>query len=146
MTYKKMIGQYRKTNVETAGRLDLVLMCYEKAIEFVGKARIHYEQGHYEEKANFLNKAMETINALQSCLDFEKGGQIAKNLDGLYSYVTRRLLEGDIRKDIKAFEEAHRILSELKEAWQQIAPHNNLRANQGGQESQPTTDLGQLAA
>ncbi|MEW6667462.1 MAG: flagellar export chaperone FliS [Thermodesulfobacteriota bacterium] len=146
MTYTKMIGQYRKTNVETAGKLDLILMCYEKSMEFIGRARLHYQHAQYEEKGNSLTKALEIINALQSCLDFEKGGQIARNLDGLYCYLTRRLLEGDIRKDMKAFDEAIGILSELKEAWQQIAMGQISETEPGRQIPHARPGLEQLAA
>jgi len=116
-----MLNQYQKTNVKTAGKMDLVILCYEKAIQFLVQARNAYEDGQFEKKTNALKKAMDIIEELNCSLDFEKGGQIAKNLDAIYNYLQRRLLEGDVNKDLTAFDEAIRIMGELKEAWESIA-------------------------
>jgi flagellar secretion chaperone FliS len=121
MTYSRMLGQYKRVGVETAGTTELVVMCYEKALEMIRSAKRFYEEKEFEKKGKALEKALEVINALQSNLNMEKGGQIATNLQAIYIYLTRRLLEGDIRKDLTAFDEALRILSELKEAWAAIA-------------------------
>ena len=120
MTYGRMLNQYRKTNVETAGKTDLVILCYEKAIQFLVQARNAYDDGEFEKKANALKKAMDIIEELNCSLDFEKGGQIAKNLDAIYNYLQRRLLEGDVNKDLTVFDEVIRIMGELKEAWETI--------------------------
>lgn len=117
MGYGRTLGQYRKTEVATAGKMDLVIMCYEKSIQYTKQAKEQYEAGAFENKAKFLQKALDTISELQFCLNFEKGGEIAKNLDAIYSYLTRRLIQGNIEKDYSAFDEAVRLLSELKEAW-----------------------------
>lgn len=127
MTYSRMLGQYKRVGVGTAGKSELVVMCYEKAIEMVRSAKRFYEEKEYEKKAKALQKSLEVINTLQSCLDMEKGGQIARNLEAIYIYLTRRLLEGDIRKDLTVFDEAVRILSELKEAWEAIAFPSNTK-------------------
>ncbi|MBN1625119.1 MAG: flagellar export chaperone FliS [Deltaproteobacteria bacterium] len=116
-----MSNNYKKTSIETAGKLDLVIMCYEKAIQLLMQAKNHFEMNEIEKKARKMQKALDILNELQSCLNMEKGGQIAKNLDAIYAYLTRRLLLGDIKKDLDAFNESIRILSELKEAWDEIA-------------------------
>ena len=121
MGYGRTLGQYRKTEISTAGKMDLVVMCYDKSIQFIKQARAEYEQGAFEKKARLLQKTLDIINELQSCLDFKKGGDIAKNLDAIYSYLTRRLIQGDVGKDYSAFDESVRLLSELKEAWEGIA-------------------------
>jgi flagellar secretion chaperone FliS len=121
MTYGRMLAQYRKTDVETAGRLDLVVMCYENAIRFLKQARGHYESNAFEEKARALQKALDIIGELKGALNIEKGQKIAINLNAIYDYLLRSLLEGDIRRDLSAFESAIRIMAELKEAWETIA-------------------------
>jgi flagellar secretion chaperone FliS len=146
MTYSRSLGQYKRLNVETAGKLDLVLMCYEKAIELLRQARKCYEEGQFEHKARKLQKALDILHELQGCLNYEEGGQIANNLSALYTYLIRRILEGDIQRDLKAFDEATRILSELKEAWQEIASQRNLQADPGAPASRSAIDFTQLAA
>jgi flagellar protein FliS len=146
MTYKRMLGQYNRLNVETAGRLDLVLICYEKAIESLRQARKSYEENQFEQKARKLHRALQIVYELQGCLNLEKGGQIAHNLDAIYAYLTRRLLEGDVKKDLTAFDEAVKILSELKESWQGIAPGNSVKEAGPGHGARAEVHLQQVAA
>lgn len=121
MTYGRVMARYRKTEVETAGKLDLVIMCYDKAIQSLRQARTFYEEKAYEQKGRSLQRALDILNELRSSLDLERGGDIAKNLDALYGYLTTSLVQGDLRGNLKVFDEGVRILSGLKGAWERIA-------------------------
>ena len=129
MVYGKVLNQYKRSNIETAGKLDLILMCYDRAIQLLLQVKGHIREKEQIKKAHKVKKALDIINELQSCLDMEKGGQIARNLDSLYSYLTKRLLMGDIRKDLSVYDEAIRILSELKESWQTIKSEKDHQEN-----------------
>jgi flagellar secretion chaperone FliS len=120
MGYGKVLNQYKRSSIETAGKLDLVIMCYDKATLCLAQAKEHIKEKEVEKKVQKFQKALNIINELQCSLNIEKGGQIAKNLDSLYSYITKRLLVGDINKDLSAYDESIHILNELKEAWQTI--------------------------
>ena len=124
MTYARTISRYQKTNVVTSGKMDLIILCYETVIQNLHASKRFIEDGEYEKKAKALQKALDILNELQSCLSFEKGGQIAKNLDAIYTFITRRLLEGDVKKDLTAYDESIRILGELKQGWDGIASKN----------------------
>ena len=63
---------------------------------------------------------MEIINELMCSLDFEKGGSVARNLKSLYLYMTRRLLQADLNKNIDGIEEVIGMLSELLGAWEDV--------------------------
>ena len=54
---------------------------------------------------------------LQSALDYEKGGDIAKNLNELYGYVTRRLIHINVNNDIEALREIRGLIAQIREAW-----------------------------
>jgi flagellar secretion chaperone FliS len=120
MVYGKVFSQYKRSNIETAGKLDLVIMCYEKAILLLTQIKDHIREKDFNKKVPKFKKVLDIINELQSSLNMDKGGEIARNLDSLYSYITRRLIQGDIKKDLSVYDEAIRILTELKEAWQTI--------------------------
>ena len=128
MVYGNLSGQYQRTNITTASKVGLVVLCYEKAIQSLKQAKMNYEQKEFEAKANALQNAVQIINELQSSLDKDKGGAIAENLDNIYTYLTRRLLEGDIRKDLSVFDEGIHILGELKEAWDTVASEEKQNA------------------
>ena len=121
MSYEKLSKNYNRTNIETAGKIDLVILCYERTTQLLIQAKGHFKENEIEKKARKMQKALDIINELQSCLCMKEGGQIARNLDAIYTYLNKRLLLGDIQQDISAFDECVRILTELKGAWDEIA-------------------------
>lgn len=118
--YSKGIGAYQQTGVLTADPKRLVLICYEEAIRNLKIAKEKYISRNYEEKAQALQKTHNFISALDSALDVEKGGNIASNLRALYNYMRHRLLEADLKKDLKAMDHIIWMLVELKSAWEAI--------------------------
>jgi flagellar secretion chaperone FliS len=124
MKNANVLAYYQKTHVETSGKLDLVIMCYEKALQFLHEAKNFLRAKEYEKKGRAMKKVLDIIYELQSSLNFEKGDEIAKNLRAIYSYLIRRLHEGDLQKDLTAFDEGIQILSELKDAWVTIASND----------------------
>jgi len=125
MNYGRMMGQYERTRVESSSKEELVILCYEKAVQFLGQARQNLADREFEKKGIALNKALGIINELQSSLNFENGGQIAVNLDRIYGHVSKRLLTADYTMDLTIFDETIRILSDLKEAWDHIASNES---------------------
>jgi flagellar protein FliS len=117
--YSNGIQNYRRTSILTADRTKLVLMCYEAAIEHLKMGKERYLQKDFEGKAKDFMKTQDIINELLCSLDFEKGGEIAKNLDALYRYILKRMIHAEVNKDIKAIDEVIWILSELKSGWEQ---------------------------
>ncbi|MBW1668355.1 MAG: flagellar export chaperone FliS [Deltaproteobacteria bacterium] len=119
--YGNRAQSYFETNIMTADPKKLVLICYEGAIDYLNRGKKKYREGDYEGKAEALSKAREVITELLSCLDFEKGGVIAKNLAALYNYMLKRLLSADVNKDTEAVDEVLGMLAEMKAAWEQIS-------------------------
>jgi flagellar protein FliS len=118
--YGNGINAYKQTNVITADPKRLILMCYEGAISSLKTAREKYVSGEYEVKAGAVQKAQSIISELALALDFEKGGEVARNLDSLYNYMLRRITEGDVKGDMKAFDEVILMLGELESSWKEI--------------------------
>ena len=119
--YGKGINAYRQTNVVTADPGRLVLMCYEGAIGSLKFAKEKYISKEYEAKAEAVQKAQAIISELMQALDFKKGGEVAGNLEALYNYMLRRITEGDIKGDVKIFDEVILMLGELESAWREIS-------------------------
>jgi len=122
--YGNGVGAYQQAAVITADPKRLVLMCYEEAIKNLKIARAKYLSRDYEEKAEALIKAQEIITALNSALDFEKGGEIASNLHALYNYMAHHLMEADLKRNIKGMDHIISMLVELKSAWEEIINGN----------------------
>ena len=67
----------------------------------------------------FKMKALAGIYTLQSSLDFDKGGEIAKNLFRLYEFVKLSLLEKNDSRKYKV-EQSLKLMTEILEAWSEI--------------------------
>jgi flagellar protein FliS len=78
------------------------------------------ERGSISEKSKSLSRAGRIVVGLQGALDFEKGGDIARNLNDLYSYVTRRLFHVNANNDLEALQEVHNLMNEIRGAWLQV--------------------------
>ena len=59
---------------------------------------------------------------LKGSLDLEKGGEIAANLDSLYAYMTRRLIEANHENSVEKVQEVTNLLSEILQGWVDIPP------------------------
>jgi flagellar secretion chaperone FliS len=118
--YQNGIQSYLKTNVYTADPGKLVVMCYEGAIDNLKIAKQKFADEDFEGKCRAIKKALNIIDELLCSLDFEKGGGVARNLQSLYNYMTRRILYADVNQDMAAVDEVVGILGELLEAWREV--------------------------
>jgi flagellar protein FliS len=141
--YGDGIGAYQQAGVLTADPKRLVLMCYEEAIRYLKIAKEKYMSRDYEEKAQALTKALDFICALNSAIDFKRGGEVASNLHALYNYVTLSLTDADLKKDLKALDNIIWILSGLRSAWEEIISgrRNDTDLNLGSVLDRKTEDM-----
>ena len=96
-----------------------LLLLYDKAISCMDEALSLIEQGDMVGKGDRLIHAQEIVLQLSDALD-KSMGSIADNLERLYLYVYRRLIEGNVRLDRNAILQAKGIMSDLYNAWQAI--------------------------
>ena len=108
------------TGVSGADNVQLIQMLFDGLIESLATARGHMERGSIVEKSKSLSRAGRIVVGLQGALDFEKGGDIARNLNDLYSYVTRRLFHVNANNDLEALQEVHNLMNEIRSAWLQV--------------------------
>ena len=87
MTTPNPYKQYKTAQVQTAGPAQLTLMCYDGAARFLAQAREAMETRRYDAQNAAIGKAQALLAELIKGLDFERGGDIAGNLDALYRYL-----------------------------------------------------------
>lgn len=98
----------------------LVLMLIDGAVEKTASALGQMLHGETAEKGRLISGSISIIDSLRASLDHKVGGELAGNLDGLYDYMGRRLLEGNLRNDPDALSEVLSLLKEIREAWAAI--------------------------
>jgi flagellar protein FliS len=119
--YEAATRSYRQMNVLSADPLKLVRMCYEGAIDSLKLSRDAYIARDYEAKGKALAKTLDIIHELNTSLDVNKGGEVAKRLRTLYLYMTQALTEADLKRNLKVFDDVIQMLEELESAWKEIA-------------------------
>jgi flagellar secretion chaperone FliS len=117
--YRNGFQNYQRARVDIADPKRLVILCYDETISQVKMARQRCVEKDFDGKSKALLKAQDIVCELQCALDFEKGGEVAKNLDSLYAYIKSKMIQADIGKDLAIMDEVAGILSELKSAWEE---------------------------
>ena len=105
------------TAVESANSQQLVKLMLDGALARLIRAKGCINHRDIEGRNDALTTALGIIGALQGCLDHERGGSLAANLDGLYDYMQRRLFRANIDSDLAAIDEVVDLVRTLKEAW-----------------------------
>jgi flagellar protein FliS len=121
------VNAYAKVGLETsigsASPHKLIVMLYDGALVAVLSAQTHMKAGDIPAKGAAISKAIAIIdNGLRAALDREAGGEIAAGLDALYEYMSARLLQANLHNDPAMLAEVHKLLADLREAWNAIAP------------------------
>jgi flagellar protein FliS len=110
---------YKKNQVYTADRGTLLLMLYDGAIDFLGRAREHLENGRIADKGVYISKAHAIIAELLNSLDFNAGGEIARSLEALYRFMLDQLMQAHLGNNAKPIHDVISLLSTLKQGWEE---------------------------
>ena len=114
-------GQVKvSTGVSKANSVELIQMLFDGLIESMSAAKGHILHKNLEDKGKSIARASRIVLGLQGALDFEKGGELATNLNELYNYITRRLLHVNARNDLAALDEIHGLMTEIRGAWETV--------------------------
>jgi flagellar protein FliS len=118
---------YAKVGVETgvvaASPHKLIVMLYDGAILSLNMALQHIRAGQVAAKGQAISKAITIVESgLRASLNKEVGGEIAINLDSLYAYMVKRLIEANLGNKEELIEEVQRLLQDLRETWNRIDP------------------------
>jgi flagellar protein FliS len=106
--------------VEGASPHRLVQMLLDGAIARVVAAHGCVTRDETARKGENISMAISILDGLRGSLDMEAGGEIASNLDALYEYMARRLLDANIKNDPQLLDEVGGLLRQIKRAWDAI--------------------------
>lgn len=103
----------------------LIVLLYDGAINAMKRAEIYFQSGNIPRRGEMISRAINIIdNGLRAGLDHEKGGQIAEELESLYEYISRTLLEANVTKSGEKLPHLIALMTEMSETWQAIGPQN----------------------
>jgi flagellar protein FliS len=132
-TRQNGVNAYAKVGIETgvtsASPHKLIVMLFDGALVSVSIAINHMKSGNIPEKGKAISKAIMIIDSgLRASLDKKVGGEIAEGLDALYEYMGSRLLQANLKNQVDILEEVHRLLTDLRNAWNAIGDSPAVKA------------------
>jgi flagellar protein FliS len=133
LAYKNALSTYRETRIKTASQGQLIIMLYDEAIKQLDRGLDLLEKnssgkkdpGRIEHIGKAILKTQEIITELIVSLDFDQGGEIARNLFSLYTWFNKELLEANISQDIRRLTIVRNMVNELRGAWSEIIAKNS---------------------
>jgi flagellar secretion chaperone FliS len=124
---QEALKQYRELGLETqinnATPHRLIQMLMEGALERLVAAQSAMERGDTAAKGALIGKALAIISGLRSSLDMSiEETHLPENLDNLYDYMARRLLEASTFNKVDLVAEVVGLLRTVKSGWDGITP------------------------
>lgn len=111
------LGQYKKTSVETASREQILLMLYQAAIKNCKKAIEAIDEKNVAKKGEYIGKMQDIVVELSNSLDFEVGGEVAKELNSLYDFIMFSSTQANIKIEKQPLEACLKVLNTLYDGW-----------------------------
>lgn len=108
------------SKVEGATPHQLVKILFDEMLLAIEASAIALRAGDDHKARDKQTRALTMLHALESSLDFEKGGDIAQNLAVIYRETRKRLLAAIPVRDADRVMGAHAIIKEIADAWTQI--------------------------
>ena len=113
MALPSAYAQYNNSKVLTASPAELTLMLYDGAIKFCNIAELSVEKNDIPRAHENIRKVQNIIGYLHSTLDMKY--EVSKDFDNIYSYLERRLVEANVKKDKEILEEINTHLHSIRD-------------------------------
>jgi flagellar secretion chaperone FliS len=130
---------YRESAVRGASPVGLIVILYEEVIRSLRKAQKALKQKQVEQRSNELTHVIEIIGYLQSILDFEKGGRVARDLSIFYTAMRTQVFQANTKASDALIESIAENFVRMKSQWQQV------EKIVGNGSAEKTADLGVAA-
>ncbi len=110
--------QYNNSKILTASPAELTLMLYEGAIKFCNIAIMGIEQNDINKAHTNIVKVERIIEEFQSTLNYKY--PVANEFNEVYTYIYRRLVEANVKKDKEILEEVLGHLRVMRDTWKEV--------------------------
>lgn len=129
--YATALGQnpeatYRR--IDAAGRTaaadghQLVELLYDEAVRALRAAGHAAANFQYAVRSEKVSRALAVLFALESGLDFERGGDVSRTLARLYAGARQEIVDAGMGHDAAPFERIAATLADIADAWRALKP------------------------
>lgn len=110
---------YKTNSVNYASRDQLLLMLVEGSVKFAKIGRQAILDKDIKKAHENIVRTQDIFYELMATLDISKGGQWAQSLMNIYEFITRRLADANIKKDVIIMDEVIPLIEDIKETWEE---------------------------
>ena len=118
------LRQYQKVNgvaqTSEASPHRLVQMLMQGGLDRIAQAKGAMARNDVAQRGILIGKAIGIVGGLREGLDLENHADSLTDLDNLYSYMSKRLVEANVQNDPEILNEVARLLITVKEGWDAI--------------------------
>jgi flagellar protein FliS len=114
---KNAYQKYKTTQVQSASREKLLLMMYEGAIKFTKLAIQAAEEKRIADRGQYIGRAYDIVMELNNTLDHKVGGEISRNLEQLYMFMTEQFTKANVTGDPEPLRQTLKLLETLYDGW-----------------------------
>ena len=118
MALPNAFGQYNNSKILTASPAELTLMLYEGAIKFCNIAITAVESNDVEKSHIYIRKVERIIDYLRQTPDMKY--PVAQDFERIYTYLSPRLIEANVKKDKEILEEVNEHLRTTRDTWKEV--------------------------
>lgn len=111
-------AQYNNNKVLTASPGELTLMLYDGAIKFCNAAIVAVEKKDIQNAHTNIVKVQKIIDYLRQTLDMKYA--VAQDFENIYVYLSQRLVEANMKKDLEILEEINGHLHSVRDNWKEV--------------------------
>ncbi|MBM5460623.1 flagellar export chaperone FliS [Pseudomonas sp. P66] len=118
------LRQYQKVNgvaqTSEASPHRLVQMLMQGGLDRIAQAKGAMARNDIAQRGILIGKAIGIVGGLREGLDLENHTDALTELDNLYTYMSKRLIEANVQNDPEILNEVARLLITVKEGWDAI--------------------------
>ncbi|WP_373898288.1 flagellar export chaperone FliS [Haloimpatiens sp. FM7315] len=108
---------YKNNSVNYASKDQLLLMLVDGALKFAKIARQAMLDKNIIKAHENIVKTEDIYYELMATLDVSKGGDWAKKLQSIYQFIIDRLVQANLKKDVKIMDEVIPLIEDIKNTW-----------------------------
>ncbi|WP_195986946.1 flagellar export chaperone FliS [Clostridium sp. D53t1_180928_C8] len=111
---------YKQNMVNTASNEKLLLMLVDGAVKYTKIARLAIENKDIQRAHKELTRVQDIFTELMVTID-KNAGQVYENMYNIYDFIKSRLVQANLKKDIKIIDEILPLIENVRDTWHEIS-------------------------
>lgn len=110
-------AKYKTNSVNYASKEQLLLMLLDGAVKFSKIGRQALADKDMPKAHNNIKKTQDIFYELIASLDLSKAGSWGPQMNSIYGFIIKRLVDANLSKDVKIMDEVIPLIEDVKNTW-----------------------------